>query len=334
MKFKIYVSLFATIICTQTIIPAKNWNLNKYIQKAKTEGIKQSPSVCDDAIMAAMLATAGLGVAHLAAPAYITLKSIAGAAIAAEFILGYDLYKHYTATAPIGFARDLKRLNNLIDNYKTVFIGGKEYMLDAHFNNLENTGYIRSNPTLSAACSAENQMTHQLISKKQYEIYLMPNHNYLVNTFEDVIKALTDSAEAQNIAFIAIRPTPIPYNNAKQILPRIVIVLKENSPKEAVENIIKTAYQRLKNDLYTYLKPSGYQPRYSEEVAIHDNAWTPISEKLKDIFFVGIGNTDFKTLHHEQFERKKFLGLTRHGDMAYPIDTPEADKISTVTVGK
>lgn len=47
-----------------------------------------------------------------------------------------------------------------------------------------------------------------------------------------------------------------------------------------------------------------------------------------------MGNTDFKMLHPEQFEHKKFLGITRQGDMAYPLNTPEAEKIHIIVINK
>ena len=162
--------------------------------------------------------------------------------------------------------------------------------------------------------------------------YIMPNDSYLVKAFESITKALHDTKEANEIAFVAIRPTPKIDNDAKQILPRIAIVLKQNTDKNTAEKILKIAYNTLKT--IAFITPSGYWPRYSEQVTVYDDAWTPVTENLKKMFFIGIGNTDFKSLHTEQFGRKKFLGITKQGDMAYPIKTIAEEKLDTIVIGK
>ncbi len=340
MKLRFYLPLFMGLFFTHITVPYDYvWGhptLKKYHEIAKDKENRRHSLICEgyDPVMLAMASTMVLTAAAMSNPA------ISPAAAKTSFGLYAALhaqwqYKWYTASSPYGFAYMLKGLEERTLNDKTVFIGGKEYLLDKKFNDIKNTGYISNRTNFDETCSAENQHIHQLISKKQYEIYAMPDDGILADTFTKITQALHNSAESKNIAFIALRPTPVLTNNAKQILPRIAIVLKENSSKQSMDNILKIAYLSLKkeNDI-KYIKASGYWPRYSEHVTFHDNAWNPVSEKLQNMFFVGIGNTDFKGLHHEQFERKKFLGITRNGDMVYPVNTPKSEKINTIIIDK
>lgn len=336
MNLKYLLSLCSVLMLMQTIFssdydwsPKESYELKKYIKKAhsKERAYDKAHYDSDDAFNIATAATAASCIGACINPAL--LPWLAGNVGVVGGLAAGAIYKHYITKTPYRFSEKLEELHKLIDTRKSTFIGGKEYMLAKQFNDLEGTGYIQMNPTLEAVCSAEGHGMHQLTNQKQYEIYVMPNDSYLVYAFDAITKALKD---AQSIAFIAIRPTPILTNNAKQILPRIVIVLKQGADKKAAEQILQIAYTALKNE--TYIKSVGYQPRYSQQVTVQDNAWTPVTENLKKMFFIGMGNTDFKMLHPEQFERKKFLGITRQGDMAYPLNTPEAEKIHTIVIGK
>lgn len=52
------------------------------------------------------------------------------------------------------------------------------------------------------------------------------------------------------------------------------------------------------------------------------------------MFFIGTGNSNFKAVHPEYFERKKWLGIAQQSDRTYLLHTPEAEKIDTIVIGK
>lgn len=231
--------------------------------------------------------------------------------------------------APVGFRESLEKLATMIDQQNSVFIGGKEYMLAKQFNDLENTGYIiwQGNPKIMIQAPSHPH--------KQYEIYIMPDHQNLVATFEKITDAL--AKRRKDIAFIAIRPTPQPYNSMNQTLPRIIIVLKKDVSKEAAEKIMRTAYHAVKD--IPNLKASGLHPRFSQAITFGNAVEMkvkPLKSQalLPNIFFVGIGNSDFKAAHPDACERKKWLGFAQRDDRAYLLGTPETEKFGVIIIGK
>lgn len=234
----------------------------------------------------------------------------------------YQMHKDMRLSNP--FAEDLIALDSLIDHTKTALIGGKEYMLSTHFKDLSNTGYIEKKLTIPATL-----MKHNPASENQYELYLMPSTPNLVPVFDMAIYALQQSHYRNDIAFMAIRPTPHMHNAEGQPLPRIIIVFKPEIPAAVVEECARILYLTLKDAQLTI--PEGYWPRYSERIVFKDASIKPTTaEHMRWLFFVGIGNSDLKTTNPELFERKKIMGLARRGDRAYPKDAGK--KIDIITI--
>ncbi len=241
-------------------------------------------------------------------------------------------YNSYQMHQDIGlsnpFADDLMAFNDIIDQSKTVIIGGKEYMIHHAFHNLEGTGYQEKKLTIPAT-----YMTNDRTNKNQYELYIMPSTPQLVAAFDLIACALQQSTHKHTIAFMALRPTPSMHNNAHQTLPRIIIVFKDNATAPQVEDVARSLYITLKEAKLTI--PVGYWPRYSERIQYKDSAIKrTIAEQMHWLFFVGIGNSDYKTIDPESFERKQILGLPRQGDRAYPKHTAPAKKIGIITIEK
>ncbi len=335
---KLLVSIVFFLPSVSLSMYGPNNNLNKYISIAEKNERRQEAALLastPDLVLSSAAVVAATSAIFLSNPALGSSALFHGFSVLTPEVI-YRLSKlqeFYSIKAPLNFAGLLQDLRPLLDPTKSIFIGGKEYMVAKEFNDITHTGYLRKNITLTAAYTAENNTSHSLTTHNQYEIYLMPDDSNLVYTFGEITQVLHNELAAENIAFIAIRPTPNPNNDAKQILPRIVIVLKHHASTANAEQILKITYKALKKE--ANIKPSGYWPRYSEEIIFDDNAWTPITENLKRIFYIGMGNTDFKSLHPENFERKKFLGITRHGDMAYPINTTAEEKLDTpIIIGK
>jgi hypothetical protein len=343
MKFRLYLSLFASALCTQTVIPSDYYSfyyrytpkktsaeLQKYIETAGTKAREKKWAAYEgtpDLTNHALYFLAGTTAAHLAFPHIGTAKMLYGLSLMTPELVLRNLtntYKYYSINAPYGFEEQLKKLGELIDTEKTTFIGDKQYFLAKNFNDIENTGYRAVSSSCPAAAPAELLAADFNVIKNQYEIYLMPDSENLVAMFETITKTLKD----KSIAFIAIRPTPILTNNVKQILPRIVIVLRKNSDKKVVDDILRKIY--LATSTMNDLKSAGSWPRYSEVVTFNDPHNTP--SKLANIVFVGMGNSNFKAFQPAQFERKKFFGISQSGDMAYPIDIPADQKIGPVTI--
>jgi hypothetical protein len=231
----------------------------------------------------------------------------------------------------------------LIDKDKSIVMGGKDYLLSKDFNNTANTGYAEINLKTCETAKLEKE-EFPLSAKKQYEIYIMPDDKNLVPAFDAITKTLKNSVDNSAVAFIAIRPTPIPTNSTKQIVPRIVIVLKDigseiaisHAPtynKQAADHILGIVYEAL--ETIPGIKASGYWPRYSDKVIFGTIVGKQFMPKLDiPLVFIGQGNTDFKMANPKEFERKKLLGITRAGDMAYPLNTPESEKIRRETVSE
>lgn len=238
----------------------------------------------------------------------------------------YHMHKDIGISNP--FADDLIALHDIIDQSKTVIIGGKEYMIHHAFHNLEGTGYQEKKLTIPAT-----YITNDSTNKKQYELYIMPSTSQLVAAFDLIACALQQSTHRHTIAFMALRPTPSMHNDAHQTLPRIIIVFKPDTTASQVEDVARSLYITLKEAKLTI--SAGYWPRYSERIQYKDpTIKRRIAEQMHWLFFVGIGNSDYKTIDPESFERKQILGLPRQGDRAYPTHITPTEKIGVITIEK
>lgn len=337
MKLKLYIKVLMVFLLTQSLFNNKISSadrLKKYIETSRTRDDEKrlaSGNMDPDLINLGTGCVAGAFLAKIAlpttalalAPLSPLYYGLGTAAVLAAPKL-YNLYKYYSIRAPHGFTASLKKLEELIDQKKTVLIGGKEYFVAKNLNNVDNSGYQFS---IGGICQSSGNLQLNDPIKNQYEIYIMPNNKNLVVSFEKIVSQLSKDFK-DNINFIAVRPTPIATNDVKQALPRIIVVFNKNADKNIVENALKKIYLAMQE--IEDIKAFGHSPRYSTVVTFID----PFKKKtsLENIVFIAMGNSDFKVLYPREFERKSFLGISRSGDMTYPINTDVSKKISSVKI--
>jgi hypothetical protein len=240
---------------------------------------------------------------------------------------GLSLLRQYIFQAPAGFAEQLNLLNDKNISKKTVFIGGKEYLLALGLDKLEEAGY-----------STGKKGPHG--NGQHYEIYVSPDQAHLVHLFLAILTELstTYSALRDSIAFIALRPTPRVYNDSsftgffsREVLPHIVICLKSITDigrativardiSQLICRLTTQVASSFQGRLYPKLHnmvPSGYQPRNSQTVT---RRWREDKDKkTTDYTFAGFGSPDYKKYHKDDFERHyNWYGMPTADDMAYP----------------
>lgn len=289
------------------LFPEQSSLLDRYIARTQEkEYIATMPAMQKIRETAQSMGTGALTFGLMGMLAGMPLQGFAAGAFTG---LSGRLYQYYNSNMPTISKKNLSDLQNYINedtnnrnNY--VMIGGNRYLLAKAFHDTKNTGYSPQ-PSIFTMDPATPY--------NHYEIYVMPNDLHLTDTFTTLITKLTQKTNktlADSIAFIAIRPTSEIYNSSmpfiRQVLPRIVIVLKNTATKDNAQNIILILNELLKNKT-----ASGYWPRYSEKIP--NNV-----DQTPNLIYVGYGNSDFKSANPSLFERKTWLGIPQPGDMAYP----------------
>ena len=238
-------------------------------------------------------------------------KKLEAPVVGGTWGLLYGLRQEYLAASP-GWKAQMEKLNpdNISD--RTVSISGKTYLLAKGFDAIEAAGY-----------SPHVRMSGD---GKHYEIYLMPSDTHLVDFFLDITNFLNTVPDLKKtIAFVALRPTPRIYDTnaitsvfSRQVLPRIIICFRKGAFKISQPSILKNMIQWINrfitNKTQYIVQPSGYPPRYSEEIT--------------NIIYIGFGSGDYKKLHPNEFKRHTkttWYGRTvsEDNDMAYPEDMEE-----------
>ncbi|HEV2917374.1 MAG TPA: hypothetical protein VGW78_06550 [Candidatus Babeliales bacterium] len=326
----------------------KTAQLKKKMGYAK--GAATGATVFGAASMAFALAIKGLGASKQEAAAMVASSALTGA-------LSLTLLEAFGGLSSPEWIAQLEKLEKAaedgkIDSIKFAHVGGFPEDI------------MKQNPSYEGIKGVEGRIyflsqrfndISSLHEDGHYEVYLMPQDEYLVDVFLSLFGDFSSFIDEKDpyypkllaifdafkefwhlISFIIIRPTPgvstSVYNG--KYLPRIIIGLNETVDQETAHNFV----EQLKQLLVDFIAAGGigYHPRYSEEI--------PNTNKF---IYAAYGSGDYKDTQAGQqgyasMKSKSWWRFISRDieDMAYKSEdqrvskTPWPEKVTKPTFGE
>jgi hypothetical protein len=158
--------------------------------------------------------------------------------------------------------------------------------------------------------SAHFHDTRHIITDTRYELYFMPVTDHLADAYLAIMNTLDnlDPELRTLIAYVALRLVPFTSYYKRNVLPRIIVQLTENTTQAEANKIASALYDAIESFAW-----NGDWPRYSSPITRQK----VLLAKKTPVIFAAYGSGDYKMAHPEQFERKGSWFWRASDDMAY-----------------